>query len=91
VDSIYHGHDGYREVWRVLLEALEDVRLDPQEFLDLGDRFLVTIQWSAHGAGSGVSVSLDDFQLFTSRGGLVVGEDHFFDRAEALEAVGLSE
>ena len=28
-DPIYRGHDGYREIWRVLLEAFEDLRLDP--------------------------------------------------------------
>src|SRR4051812_35413068 len=45
-DASYHGHDGYREAWRVILEAFGNIRLDPQELLDLGDRCLVTIKWS---------------------------------------------
>ena len=91
MDAVYHGHDGYRRAWRVLLDAFKDVRLDATEVLDLGDRFLVTIEWSGHGAESGVSVSQPGFQLFTPRRGLVVREQHFFDRTEALEAAGLSE
>jgi hypothetical protein len=90
-EANYHGHGGYREAWRVILEAFEDVRLDPLELLDLGDRWLVTIEWNGHGAGSGVSISQQGFQLFTMRRGLVVRQDDFVDRAKALEAVGLSE
>jgi ketosteroid isomerase-like protein len=89
-EANYQGHDGYREAWRVLLEAFEDIRLDPQEVLDLGDRRLVTIEWSGHGTGSGVSVSQQGFQLYTVRRGLVVRQDDFADRAKALEAAGLS-
>ena len=87
----YHGHDGYREAWRVILEAFEDVRLDPQELLALGDRWLVTVEWSGHGAGSGVSISQQGFQVVTMSRGLVVRQDDFTDRAEALKAVGLAE
>jgi ketosteroid isomerase-like protein len=90
-DPLYHGHDGYLEVWRDLLESFEDVRLDPEELLDLGDRVLVTIKLSGHGAGSGVSVSQPLFQLFTLRRGLVVRQDDFQDRAEALKAADRSE
>jgi ketosteroid isomerase-like protein len=90
-DPLYHGHDGYREAWRVILEAFEDARLDPMELLDLGGRFLVTVEMSGHGAGSGVSISQRLFQLYTLRRGLAVRQDDFQDRAAALEAVGLSE
>jgi SnoaL-like domain len=90
-DPLYHGHDGYLEVWRGLLGSFEDARLDPEELLDLGDRFLVTTQMSGHGVGSGVSTSQPHFQLFTLRRGLVIRQDDFVDRALALEAAGLSE
>ncbi len=90
-DPVYHGHDGYRAAWRVMLDAFEDARLDPEEMLDLGDRVLVTSTQSGHGAGSGVPHREPLFQLFTLRRGLVVRQDDFQDRAEALEAVGLSE
>jgi hypothetical protein len=90
-DAVYHGRGGYLEVWRGVLESFEVVRLDPEELLDLGDRVLVTITLSGHGAGSGVSTSQPHFQLFTFRRGLVVRQDDFRYRADALKAVGLSE
>jgi ketosteroid isomerase-like protein len=90
-DPTYYGHDGYREAWRLLFEAFEDLRLDPQEVLDLGDRLLLTTELSGHGAGSGVFVRQRVFLLYTLRQGLIVREDDFLDRSEALEAAGLSE
>ena len=91
MDRVYRGHDGYREFWRLWLEAFEDIRWDPEEILDFGDRALVTTQQSAHGLGSGVAVSEPVFQLFTLRRGMVVRQEDFLDRAEALEAAGAPE
>jgi hypothetical protein len=54
----------------------------------LGDKFLVTTQQRGRGSGSGVAVSEPVFQLFTLRGGLVVGQEDFLDRSKALEAAG---
>lgn len=88
-DAVYHGHGGYLEVWRAVLESFEVVRLDPEELLDLGDRVLVTTTLSGHGAGTGLSTSQPHFQLFTLRRGLVVRQDDFRYRAEALKAAGL--
>src|SRR5439155_22581834 len=64
-DPVYYGHDGFHKFWRQLLEAFDDVRLDPKEVLDLGDRMLVTTQMSGHGTGSGVSIDQQLFQLMT--------------------------
>ena len=49
IGPVFHGHDGYREVWRHLLEAA-DTRLHPEELLDLRDRVLVTAKLTAQGA-----------------------------------------
>ena len=90
-DPVYYGHDGFHKFWRQLLEAFDDVRLDPKEILDLGDRVLVTTQMSGHGTGSGVSINQQLFQLMTLRRGVIVRQVDFLNHADALEAVGLSE
>jgi hypothetical protein len=90
-DPVYHGNEGYRRFWRLWLEAFEDIRWDPEEILDFGEKVLVTTRQSAHGAGSGVAVSETVFQLFTLRRGLVIRQEDFLDRSQALEAAGLSE
>ena len=90
-DPVYYGHDGFHKFWRQLLEAFDDVRLDPKEILDLGDRVLMTTQMSGHGTGSGVSINQQLFQLMTFRRGVIVRQVDFQDRAQALEAAGMSE
>jgi ketosteroid isomerase-like protein len=91
MEAVFHGHEGYRQLWRYWLDAFEDIRFDPAEVLDLGDTLLVTARQSGHGSGSGVAVSEPVFQLFTLCRGLVVRQEDFLDRSKALEAAGLRE
>lgn len=86
LESIFHGHDGYRRLWRYWLDAFEDIRWEPEEILDFGDRFLVTTRQTGRGSGSGVSVSEPVFQVFTVRRGLVIRQEDFLDRSQALQA-----
>jgi ketosteroid isomerase-like protein len=74
------------QVW---LDAFEDIRFEPEELLDMGDKVLVTAQQKGHGSGSGVGVSQTLFQLYTIRRGLVIRQEDFLDRAEALRSAGL--
>lgn len=91
LEPVFHGHDGMRQLWRYWLDAFDDIRWDPEEVLDLGDKLLVTAQQRGHGSGSGVAVSEPVFQLFTFRRGLVLQQEDFLDRSKALEAAGLRE
>jgi ketosteroid isomerase-like protein len=88
LEPVFHGREGYLRLWRYWLDAFEDIRWEPEEMLDLGDRLLVTTHQRGQGAGSGVAVSEPVFQLFTTRRGLVVRQEDFLDRAKALEAAG---
>jgi ketosteroid isomerase-like protein len=90
-DPVVYGHDGYRRLWRKWLDSFGDLRFEPEEVIDLGDKLLVTMQVRGRGSGSGVPVSLPMVQLFTLRRGLVVRHEDFADRSEALEAAGLRE
>ena len=86
LETVFYGHDGYRQLWRYWLDAFEDIRWDPEEILDFGDTFLVTTKQRGRGSGSGVAVSEPVFQLFKLRRGLVVRQEDFLDRSKALEA-----
>jgi SnoaL-like domain len=89
--TAYRGHGGYLEFWRLWLDAFEDIRWDPDEIIDFGERALVTTLQSGHGSGSGVAVSEPVYQLFTFRRGLVIRQEDFLDRSRALEAAGVSD
>jgi ketosteroid isomerase-like protein len=82
------GHDGVLEFLEAWFDAIGDLRYEPEEVLDFGDKFLVTIQMNGHGSGSGVAVSQELFVLSHVRDGWVVKQENFLDRSQALEAAG---
>jgi ketosteroid isomerase-like protein len=85
------GHEEYLEFFQYWINAFDDLRYEPEEALDLGDKFLVTVHLRGHGLGSGIAVSQRLFTLSHLRQGLVVKQENFLDRSKALEAVGLAE
>jgi ketosteroid isomerase-like protein len=72
-----------RETWDA--DALEPIG----DFIDIGDRVAVRQIW--RGAGSGPEANLEMTWVGTVRKGKIVFVEFFWDHAEALEAVGLSE
>jgi ketosteroid isomerase-like protein len=52
---------------------------------------LAVVTFRASGKQSGAEVNMEVFQLWTFRDRKVIRGHGFFDRAEALEAAGLSE
>jgi hypothetical protein len=85
----HHGHAGYLYVWRAMLEGFQDLTLESEELLDLGDHWISVTRMQGHGTGSGVPITRLLFQVVTLRRGLVVKQEDFATRSEALEAVGL--
>ena len=62
-----------------------------EEFLDAGDRVLVTAYFRGRGRGSGIDIDTCFYEVYTLRDGRVVRVDEFTKRADALEAAGLRE
>jgi ketosteroid isomerase-like protein len=86
LDPVMYGREGYIQVWRSWLDAFEDIRFEPEELFDMGDRVLIAAHLKGHGSGSGLAVSQPVFQLTKFRHGLAVWQEDFNDRARALEA-----
>ena len=64
--------------------------MEPDEFVDAGDRVVAIGRWVGKGSGSGVEVNQPMADVFTLHGGRVVRcEIGYSDRAEAFEAAGL--
>ncbi len=61
------------------------------EFIDAGDHVVALVRLSGKGEGSGVNVELATYHVLTFRDGKVARRRLYTDRAEALEAAGLSE
>src|SRR5688572_15401530 len=57
--------------------------------VDAGDRVAVRFVW--HGVGQGPEASMEMTYVATVRKGKIFNIEYFWDHAEALEAIGLSE
>ena len=62
-----------------------------EEVIEAGDSVVVAACQRGEGKESGIEAELRYFQVWTFRGRHVIRIEQFRDRAEALEAVGLSE
>jgi ketosteroid isomerase-like protein len=90
-ESSTQGHDAVRASLARWKGEWDDYKLMPEEFVDTGDRVVVTVRLGARGRGSGVEVDARFYDLYTLRDGKIVRMDQFTERSEALEAMGRSE
>jgi ketosteroid isomerase-like protein len=67
-------------------DQFTDSRIEPEEFIDLGDRVVVVSRVSGRGRMSDVEVDMHTAHVFSFRDGKIAGVRAFFDRDEALEA-----
>jgi ketosteroid isomerase-like protein len=86
-------HRGRDACMQHLSEILEDAELqaEPLEFIDAGERVVVGVRRVGRGRASRVAFEEHEFHVFTLRGGKVTEVREYRERAEALEALGLSE
>jgi ketosteroid isomerase-like protein len=86
----YRGHAGVGRWLEDWAAAWSEFSMEPEEFLDVGERVVMVFRMKATGLGSGVEVERQDAMVFTVGNGKVVRLDYYNNRTEALEAVGLS-
>jgi ketosteroid isomerase-like protein len=71
--------------------TFEEIRMQPEEFRDLGDDVLLIGRIYARGRESGVEIDSATTWLFTLRGGRIVRARGYLNPQEALEAAGPQE
>jgi ketosteroid isomerase-like protein len=76
-----------RRFWEGLDETFEELRLEPQETVDAGERVAVRLRFYGRGKGSGIEMDTEMYhQVTTFRGGRMVRIEYFPSWDEALEA-----
>jgi ketosteroid isomerase-like protein len=90
-DPVYRGRAARFEFQRRWTAEWGEMRFEPEEMLDLGDRLLFVGRIKGSGLSSGAGFEGAWANLLTISAGRVIREQPFFDRGEALEAAGLSE
>lgn len=84
---------GIDELWKANVEwirAWEDLRVQPERFIDIGDRVLVVARSTGRGRESGFPLDHESAQLFTLCDGKIVRWDGYWEVRDALRAAGLA-
>jgi ketosteroid isomerase-like protein len=86
------GPEEIKRFWEGLDETFEEFQLEPQEFVDAGDRVAVRLRYYGRGKGSGAEIDSEMYhQVSTFRDGKAVRLEYFTSWEQALEAAGVRE
>ena len=88
VGGCYRGREGAERFAADTRENWEELQSVAEEYRDLGDRVLLLGRLKGRGKGSGVPLDQPYAVIFDSRSDRTWRFRAYFDRAEALKAVG---
>ena len=90
--GIYRGHAGLRAFFREWHDSWDDIDYDYEELIDAGSEHVISVVTRrGRGRTSGAEVEVPLALVWTVRDGKVVRVVWYPSRADALEALGLSE
>ena len=90
--GMYYGRDAIRNFLADYFETWEYVRMEPEDFLEVGEnRVVVLLRMHMRGKGSGVEVEARTNNVWTLRDGKAVRMAVYNNKAEALQAAGAVE
>jgi ketosteroid isomerase-like protein len=90
-DSVTRGREERVRFQRTWTAQWGEVRFEPEEVTDLGDRMLMIGRMKGSGLSSGAAFDSEWANLTTISAGRVIREQVFRDHREALKAAGLRE
>jgi ketosteroid isomerase-like protein len=84
----YRGREGLRRWFTSFYEVMDDIRVEPETYEDLGDgRVLVVATLRATGQRSGLEAGQRSFMVITLADGLMRRIEFYSDAVSAREAV----
>ena len=90
--GMYYGRAAIRNFLADYFESWEYVRMEPEDYIEVGEHHVVVLlRLHMRGKGSGIEVEAQTINVWTLRDGKAVRLAVYNDKAEALEAVGVSE
>ena len=87
----YRGYEGVRRFWLMLRDVFGEFQIDVEEIIDGGDTLVTRVRLRSTGKASGAATEDVMYQSVTLRQGQAIRAQFFRERADALEAAGLSE
>jgi ketosteroid isomerase-like protein len=89
--QVYRGPEGAMQFNSEWAAAWDDWEMEPEDFIDAGDRVVVILIQRGRSKGTGVPVEMRFAQVWELRDGQGIRMQLYASVEEALEAVGLSE
>jgi ketosteroid isomerase-like protein len=86
----YLGAESMRDFMRGWMEAWRKLTFTAEDFIEADNSVVVAVRQGGVGRESGTPIDYRYFSVWTFRGRAVIRMEDFSDRAQALEAVGLS-
>src|SRR4051812_22276660 len=90
LDGIFYGHDGLRAALGQIEEDWEDLTLEPERIVELGDRILVFIRMRARVRDSHAELDAQVAHVWQFREGRAVYWAVYGDHASAMRALSAS-
>jgi ketosteroid isomerase-like protein len=88
----YRGYNDLARGFDELVDAAQNYAIEVQEVTDLGgNQVLAVVEAGMRGRATDIDVKAAIFAVVTVRNGLITRMDEYLERADALEAAGLSE
>jgi ketosteroid isomerase-like protein len=87
----YHGREGVKKFFDVIIEAFDDVRYEVEEVTDKGAHVIVILRQIVHGRGSGIRMGGRTVHLWEMRNGRPIALTIFGTPEQALAAIARDE
>ena len=87
----WRGREGFLRFAAGQTEGFDAMSLEPEEFIDAGDKVVVPLRFGGRARYTGLEVKFAVIHVVTMRDGKMARLDIYLGRAEALEAAGLRE
>jgi ketosteroid isomerase-like protein len=86
----YHGPAGFKRWFDSWRDAVDEVRIEPEEFIEVGDLVVSPSRIVIRGHGSGIEVAQNVTWVWELRDGLAIRVDVYADKETALRALGIN-
>jgi ketosteroid isomerase-like protein len=87
----YRGHDGIRALAQKWMVPFDDLRIEPEEFIDAGEAVVMPYRFRGRERSSGTDVTAPETWVFWLRNGKISEVREYRYKSDALEAAGLSQ
>jgi ketosteroid isomerase-like protein len=86
----YRGPAGFKRWFDSFHDAVDEVRIEPEEYIAAGELVVTPARIVIRGHGSGIEVAQRVTWVWTLRDGLAIRVDAYADKDAALRALGVS-